>query len=129
MDLHVGAEFLAQPHRQFDNRSPIDVAQQRRSDYPQFRDRLAALIPAESAGQAISIANAVRYGLVSAVLTSDLGAALQLEAGMIRVNAPTSGVDFQARFGGSKESSDGPREQGLAARSFYTESRTVLIVP
>ncbi len=48
---------------------------------------------------------------------------------MIRVNAPTSGVDFQAPFGGAKESSYGPREQGMAARSFYTESRTVLIVP
>jgi acyl-CoA reductase-like NAD-dependent aldehyde dehydrogenase len=94
---------------------------------------VAALIPADSAGQAISIANAVRYGLVAAVFTSDLGRSLrlsrQLEAGMIRVNAPTSGVDFQAPFGGSKESSYGPREQGMAARAFYTESRTVLIVP
>jgi acyl-CoA reductase-like NAD-dependent aldehyde dehydrogenase len=94
---------------------------------------VAALIPAGSAGEAISIANAVRYGLVAAVFTSDLGHALQLtrrlEAGMIRVNAPTSGVDFQAPFGGAKDSSYGPREQGLAARAFYTESRTVLIVP
>jgi alpha-ketoglutaric semialdehyde dehydrogenase len=94
---------------------------------------VAALIRAGSADEAISVANAVRYGLVAAVFTSDLGGALQLtrrlEAGMIRVNAPTSGVDFQAPFGGSKESSYGPREQGMAARSFYTESRTVLIVP
>jgi alpha-ketoglutaric semialdehyde dehydrogenase len=94
---------------------------------------VAALIPADSADQAIAIANGVRYGLVAAVFTSDLGRSLrltrQLEAGMIRVNAPTSGVDFQAPFGGSKESSYGPREQGMAARSFYTESRTVLIVP
>ena len=94
---------------------------------------VAAVIPAASADEAIGIANSVRYGLVAAVFTSDLGRALRLtrdlEAGMIRVNAPTSGVDFQAPFGGSKDSSYGPREQGLAARSFYTESRTVLIVP
>lgn len=94
---------------------------------------VAALIRADSADQAISIANAVRYGLVAAVFTSDLGQVLRqtrrLEAGMIRVNAPTSGVDFNAPFGGSKESSYGPREQGQAARAFYTESRTVLIVP
>ena len=94
---------------------------------------VAALIRAGSADEAIAIANGVRYGLVAAVFTSDLAAALrltrQLEAGMIRVNAPTSGVDFQAPFGGAKESSYGPREQGMAARSFYTESRTVLIVP
>lgn len=94
---------------------------------------VAALIRAETADEAVAIANGVRYGLVAAVFTSDLGSALRLtrrlEAGMIRVNAPTSGVDFQAPFGGAKESSYGPREQGLAARSFYTESRTVLIVP
>ena len=94
---------------------------------------VAALIRADSAAEAISIANAVRYGLVAAVFTADLGHALrltrQLDAGMIRVNAPTSGVDFQAPFGGAKDSSYGPREQGMAARQFYTESRTVLIVP
>jgi alpha-ketoglutaric semialdehyde dehydrogenase len=94
---------------------------------------VAALIRAGSADEAVRIANAVRYGLVAAVFTSDLGSALrrtrQLDAGMIRVNAPTSGVDFQAPFGGAKESSYGPREQGMAARAFYTESRTILIVP
>lgn len=94
---------------------------------------VAAMIRAGSAQEAFSIANAVRFGLVAAVFTADLGSALRLthrlEAGMIRVNAPTSGVDFHAPFGGSKESSYGPREQGLAARAFYTESRTVLLVP
>ena len=94
---------------------------------------VAAMMRAGSAADAISIANAVRFGLVAAVFTRDLGSALRLtrhlEAGMIRVNAPTSGVDFHAPFGGSKESSYGPREQGLAARAFYTESRTVLLVP
>lgn len=94
---------------------------------------VAALIRAASADEAVSIANGVRYGLVAAVFTSDLSTALRvtrhLDAGMIRVNAPTSGVDFQAPFGGAKESSYGPREQGMAARAFYTESRTILLVP
>ncbi len=94
---------------------------------------VAALIRAGSAQEAVSIGNAVRYGLVASIFTSDLGHALKLsrrvEAGMVRVNAPTSGVDFNAPFGGAKESSYGPREQGQAARAFYTESRTVLIVP
>jgi acyl-CoA reductase-like NAD-dependent aldehyde dehydrogenase len=94
---------------------------------------VAALIKAGSADAAVSIANGVRYGLVASVFTSDLGEALRLtrrlEAGMVRVNAPTSGVDFNAPFGGAKDSSYGPREQGQAARAFYTESQTVLIVP
>jgi alpha-ketoglutaric semialdehyde dehydrogenase len=94
---------------------------------------VAAVIAADSADQAVEIANGVRFGLVAAVFTRDLGRALrlssELDAGMVRVNAPTSGVDFHAPFGGAKESSYGPREQGLAARVFYTESRTVLITP
>jgi acyl-CoA reductase-like NAD-dependent aldehyde dehydrogenase len=94
---------------------------------------VAALLSADTADQAVEIANGVRFGLVAAVFTSDLGHALRLtnnlDAGMLRVNAPTSGVDFHAPFGGAKESSYGPREQGLAARAFYTESRTVLITP
>jgi len=94
---------------------------------------VAAVIRAGSADDAIDMANGVRYGLVASIFTSDLAQALRLtrrlEAGMVRVNAPTSGVDFNAPFGGAKESSYGPREQGQAAREFYTESRTVLIVP
>jgi alpha-ketoglutaric semialdehyde dehydrogenase len=94
---------------------------------------VAAVISADSADRAIAIANGVRFGLVAAVFTRDLARALRLsnslDAGMVRVNAPTSGVDFHAPFGGAKESSYGPREQGLAARDFYTESRTVLIMP
>src|SRR5262249_41197473 len=82
---------------------------------------------------AVQIANGVRYGLVTSLFTQDLGRALRLadqfDAGMVRVNAPTSGVDFHAPFGGAKQSSYGPREQGLAARDFYTQTRTVTIVP
>ena len=39
------------------------------------------------------------------------------------------GWTIHAPFGGAKQSSYGPREQGLAARDFYTETRTVTIVP
>jgi acyl-CoA reductase-like NAD-dependent aldehyde dehydrogenase len=47
----------------------------------------------------------------------------------VRVNASTAGVDYHVPFGGSKESGIGPKEQGLAARDFYTETRTILISP
>jgi aldehyde dehydrogenase (NAD+) len=94
---------------------------------------VAAVLRAGSPDEAVDIANAVRYGLVASVFTRDLGRALRLtarlQAGMIRVNAPTSGVDFHAPFGGAKDSSFGPREQGLAARDFYTETQTILIMP
>ena len=91
----------------------------------------AAVLTAPDTEQAVALANGVRYGLAAAVFTRDLDAALgvadQLEAGLVRVNSPTSGVDFYAPFGGEKESSYGPREQGKAARDFYTSIHTVTI--
>ncbi len=92
-----------------------------------------ALLEAPCADAAVDLANGVRHGLVAAVFTTRLdqvfAIATRLEAGLVRVNAATSGVDFHVPFGGSKASSIGPREQGLAAREFYTESRTFLLAP
>jgi aldehyde dehydrogenase (NAD+) len=92
---------------------------------------LAAVLTVPDTERAVTVANGVRYGLAAAVFTGDLGAALQvserLDAGLVRVNAPTSGVDFYAPFGGEKDSSYGPREQGKAARELYTSVRTVTI--
>lgn len=78
----------------------------------------------------VRVANGTRFGLAAAVYGRDLdrarGVALRLDAGMQRVNAPTTGVDYYAPFGGDKASSFGPREQGRAAREFYTTTRTML---
>jgi aldehyde dehydrogenase (NAD+) len=94
---------------------------------------VCVVLPAESADAAAQAANDVRHGLVAAVYTRDLGAALtltnQLDVGMVKVNAPTTGVDFHAPFGGEKESSYGPREQGTVARHFYTRTVTVTLTP
>ncbi|MCU1397522.1 MAG: aldehyde dehydrogenase [Acidimicrobiales bacterium] len=81
---------------------------------------------------AIALANSVRYGLVSSVHGHDLDDVLacadRLETGLVRINAPTSGVDFYAPFGGDKDSSYGQREQGTAGIDFYSTTRTVAIV-
>ena len=94
---------------------------------------ICAVLAAADWDQAVRIANGVRYGLVAAVFTGDLDRALtlaaRLDAGLVRVNQPTSGVDFHAPFGGEKDSSYGPREQGKAARELYTSSRTITIAP
>jgi aldehyde dehydrogenase (NAD+) len=94
---------------------------------------VCVVLPAESAAAAVRTANNVRHGLVAAVYTQNLGAALtltnQLDVGMVKVNAATTGVDFHAPFGGEKESSYGPREQGTAAREFYTRTITVTLAP
>ncbi|WP_149183650.1 aldehyde dehydrogenase family protein [Streptomyces sp. TRM49041] len=94
---------------------------------------LAALLPADDLAHAVGIANSVPYGLVTSVHTADLSTALGaldgLDTGMIRINAPTTGVDFHLPFGGTKASSHGPREQGRAALEFYTSSRTYTLSP
>ncbi|HET6748395.1 MAG TPA: aldehyde dehydrogenase family protein [Actinomycetes bacterium] len=94
---------------------------------------IAVVLPAADEDEAVAIANGVRYGLVGAVFTRDLDRALtvaaRLDTGLIRVNAPTSGVDFHAPFGGEKDSSFGPREQGKAARELYTSTRTITVLP
>lgn len=91
----------------------------------------ALLLSAPTEEDAIRIANLSRYGLVASVFTRDISAALrtvpQLRTGMVRVNGATTGVDLYAPFGGTKDSSYGPREQGKAAREFYTETQTVTI--
>jgi aldehyde dehydrogenase (NAD+) len=83
--------------------------------------------------EAITLANNSRYGLSASLFTRDLRAALEyiqrIEVGLVRVNGDTTGVDPHAPFGGVKGSSSGSREQGAAAREFYTEIRTVQINP
>ncbi|MCW7941494.1 aldehyde dehydrogenase [Streptomyces hygroscopicus] len=94
---------------------------------------LAALLPAGDLAHAVRITNSVPYGLVTSVHTASLDAALHgldhLDTGMIRVNAPSTGVDFHLPFGGAKASSHGPREQGRAALAFYTSDRTYTLAP
>jgi acyl-CoA reductase-like NAD-dependent aldehyde dehydrogenase len=94
---------------------------------------ICAVVTASSLADAVRRANDVRYGLTAAVYTGDLDAALQvtdaLTAGQIKVNAPTTGVDFFLPFGGQRDSSYGGREQGKAAQEFYTSLHTVSVAP
>ena len=92
-----------------------------------------ATISARDLDEALALANRTRYGLSASLFTRDLRAALEytrrIEVGLVRVNGDTTGVDPHAPFGGMKASSSGSREQGPAAREFYTEIRTVQINP
>ena len=88
-----------------------------------------ALMAANDFEDAMRLANSVKFGLSASIVSRDLTRVHQfingIEAGLITVNLPTAGVEYQLPFGGTKESSFGMREQGPQALDFYTESHTV----
>ncbi|HKZ02896.1 MAG TPA: aldehyde dehydrogenase family protein [Pyrinomonadaceae bacterium] len=89
-----------------------------------------AIIEAEDFDEAIMIANQVEYGLSASICTRDLGRAERftrlIEAGMVKINQPTTGVALNAPFGGTKKSSSETyREQGRIALDFFTRVKTV----
>jgi acyl-CoA reductase-like NAD-dependent aldehyde dehydrogenase len=92
---------------------------------------LCVLLRAADEADALRMVNSVRYGLVTGVYTNDLDRVLSfiddVDTGMVKVNAPTTGVDYYLPFGGAKASGYGAPEQGKAAQDFYTKSRTVTI--
>ncbi len=88
-----------------------------------------ALLVAEDFQDAMRLANNVRFGLSASIVSRDLTRVHQfingIQAGLITINLPTAGVEYQLPFGGTKGSSFGMREQGPLALDFYTECRTV----
>jgi len=92
-----------------------------------------AVIEATDIEDAIAKANNVEFGLSAALFTTNIANALsyihKIEAGMVRVNGDTTGVDPHAPFGGMKGSSSHSREQGSEGIRFYQEIKTVQINP
>jgi acyl-CoA reductase-like NAD-dependent aldehyde dehydrogenase len=91
------------------------------------------VIPVDGLEEAMAVANQVKFGLSASIFTRDLGKALdfarRIEAGIVHVNSETAGAEPQVPFGGMKGSSSYSREQGKAAREFFTQLKTVYIDP
>ena len=90
-----------------------------------------AVISARDFDHAIEIANSVEFGLSASIQTTNVSRIFEyvqkIEAGLLTVNLPSAGVEYQLPFGGTKESSCGPKEQGPAALDFYTDYKTVYL--
>ncbi|BDY26282.1 aldehyde dehydrogenase family protein [Mycolicibacterium mageritense] len=90
-----------------------------------------SVVRAQGVEQAFAVANAGEYGLSAAVFTSDLGRALaavdDIDVGVLHVNSESAGADPHVPFGGAKRSGYGPKEQGEAAREFFTHTTTVYL--
>jgi alpha-ketoglutaric semialdehyde dehydrogenase len=90
---------------------------------------VVALLPASSYKEAIALANDTPFGLSASLFTRDLGTALKfvqdIRAGVVKINQESAGLEYQVPFGGMKGSSSGSREQGKAAKEFFTQWKTV----
>lgn len=94
---------------------------------------VTTLLRADDLDDAIALANSTDFGLTAAVFTRDERAARrcvdQLVAGLVKVNAPSTGSELHAPFGGLRDSSfPAPREQASdSAAEFFTISKTAYL--
>jgi aldehyde dehydrogenase (NAD+) len=92
-----------------------------------------AVIKAKDFDEAMSIANDTEFGLSASIQTQNTARVFEfinnIEAGLVTVNLPSAGVEYQLPFGGTKGSSFGPKEQGPAALDFYSDWKTVYLKP
>jgi acyl-CoA reductase-like NAD-dependent aldehyde dehydrogenase len=91
-----------------------------------------SVLRAHDLEDAIAKANGIAFGLTAGVVTRDLNQALtfadRIQAGVVKINEPTTGLALQAPFGGFKHSSANTfKEQGPAAVEFYTRLKTVYL--
>ena len=90
-----------------------------------------AVMRARDMADAMRIANGIPLGLSSSIQTTNVSRVFEFvygaEAGLLTVNLPSAGVEYQLPFGGTKDSSFGPKEQGPAALEFYSDYKTIYL--
>jgi aldehyde dehydrogenase (NAD+) len=90
-----------------------------------------AVMRAADFADAMRIANNIPFGLSASIQTTNVSRVFDfvygMEAGLLTVNLPSAGVEYQLPFGGTKDSSFGPKEQGPAAMEFYSDYKTVYL--
>jgi acyl-CoA reductase-like NAD-dependent aldehyde dehydrogenase len=108
-----------------------DVAEDRRIAKEEIFGPVLAVMRAKNFENAMEIANRSPLGLSASVQTTNVARVFefikQMEAGLLTVNLPSAGIEYQLPFGGTKDSSFGPKEQGPAALEFYTDFKTVYL--
>ncbi|MEO5919443.1 MAG: aldehyde dehydrogenase family protein, partial [Candidatus Limnocylindrales bacterium] len=90
-----------------------------------------SVIPVDDFDAAITALNQTRYGLSASIFTRDVNTAFRamrdFEAGIVYVNAGTTGAETHLPFGGWKETGNGHREAGHAAIETYTEWKSIYV--
>ncbi len=90
-----------------------------------------SVVPVDGYAEAMTAANQVRYGLSASVYTQDVNVAFRamrdFEAGIVYVNAGTTGAETHLPFGGWKDTGNGHREAGHAALDTFTEWKAIYV--
>ncbi len=90
-----------------------------------------SIVPVPDYPAAVTALNQTRYGLSSAIFTSDANTAFRamrdFETGIVYVNAGTIGAETHLPFGGTKDTGNGHREAGHAALDTYTEWKSIYV--
>ncbi len=118
--------YFVQPTLFADVRPDMRIAQE------EIFGPVIGIMTARDFDEAMAIANQVQYGLVASICTNDMKRAFQfaerIEAGVVKINQPTTGLELHVPFGGFKHSSSGTfKEQGRIALDFYTRLKTVYV--
>ena len=88
------------------------------------------IMPISDLDEAIELTNDVEFGLAAGILTQDISEANryidEVDFGVVKVNAATTGLELHVPFGGmNASSSETYREQGDEGMDFFTIIKTV----
>lgn len=94
-----------------------------------FAPILSLVLADDVVDEGLSLVSQCGMGLSASILTDSLSAAddfsRRVSAGLVNVNLPTTGVEYQAAFGGWNLSGGPFPEGGAGAEEFYVRTKTV----
>lgn len=91
---------------------------------------VVAVIRSSGFEESVGVANDVRYGLSASIVSEDNTEVNRFieesEAGVVKINEKTTGLELHVPFGGMKDSSSNTyREQGDAGYDFFSQTKTI----
>lgn len=109
-----------------------DVSPEMRIAREEIFGPVLTILEAEDFEEALAIANNSEYGLSAGICTTSLKKAhefaTRVQAGVVKINKPTTGLELHVPYGGIKRSSSQSfKEQGEQAIEFFTQTKTVYL--
>ncbi|HET8908891.1 MAG TPA: aldehyde dehydrogenase family protein [Ktedonobacterales bacterium] len=90
-----------------------------------------SILPVKDYDEAIAAANSTLYGLSCAIFSENsrtvFRAMRDINAGLVYINAGTTGAEPHLPFGGTKQSGNGHRELGWKAVEEFSETKTIFV--